>query len=50
MVSTVRIFRISREMWNTYMLVTVLLQYLVPLVVISITYGLIAKVRHPGIG
>ncbi len=33
-------------MWNNYMLVTVLLQYLVPLVVISITYGLIAKVSY----
>ena len=39
-------YRISHEMWNTYMLVIVLIQYLVPLLVISITYALIAKVNN----
>ncbi len=31
-------------MWNNYTMLTVILQYLGPLIVISITYGLIAKV------
>ncbi len=37
--------RISGEMWNNYMMLTVILQYVGPLIVISITYGLIAKVN-----